>query len=48
MTMLGIGYLFLLIAMFEIHVNIVEFWCLMVTGIPFINLFIQKVFNINN
>ena len=43
-----LSYLLLIISVFNFNENIGEFWCLMVTGIPFVNLFIEKVLNINN
>lgn len=29
-------------------INVSELWCFSVTGVPFVNLFMQKVLNINN
>ena len=48
LTTIIINYLLLFISIFKFNHNIGEFWCLMVTGLPLINLFIQKVFNVNN
>ena len=48
MFMVAASYLLLFISILEFKQNIGELWCLMVTGVPFVNLFIQKVFNINN
>jgi hypothetical protein len=48
MISFSLSYLLLLISMFKFQKNIGEFWCLMVTGIPFINIIIQKLFNSNN
>jgi hypothetical protein len=42
------GYLLLFISINNFNKNVGEFWCLMVTCVPLINLFAQKVFNINN
>jgi hypothetical protein len=43
-----IGYLFLVISIFKFDKNIGEFWCLMVTGVPLISLFLQKTLYIDN
>lgn len=48
MTSIVLSYILLIISIFKYNKNIGEIWCLMVTGIPFVNLFIQKAFNINN
>lgn len=48
MVSFGISYLLLIISIFNFNKNIGEFWCLMVTGIPWINLIMQNIFNINN
>lgn len=48
MISFGLSYLLLITSIFNFNKNVGEFWCLMVTGVPFINLFIQNVFNINN
>jgi hypothetical protein len=48
MVSFGLSYLLLLISIFNFNKNVGEFWCLMVTGIPFINLFMEKILNINN
>jgi len=42
------SYILLFISINKFNNNIGEFWCLMVTGVPLLNLFIQKVLNINN
>ena len=44
----GISYLLLLVSIFKFNKNIGEFWCLMVTGVPLINLFLQNILKINN
>ncbi len=43
-----VSFILLIISYFKYHHNIGEFWCLFVTGVPLINLFVQRVFNINN
>lgn len=43
-----VSYLLLFISYFKFHTNIGELWCLMISGVPLVNLFIQKVFHINN
>ena len=43
-----VSYLILVIDMFNFKNNYGELWCFMVTCIPFINLFMEKVLNINN
>jgi hypothetical protein len=48
MVSFGISYLLLLVSIFGFNKNIGEFWCLMVTGVPLINLFIENVLDINN
>jgi hypothetical protein len=48
MTSFGLSYLLLLVSMMKFQKNIGEFWCLMVTGIPIVNIIMQKLFNINN
>lgn len=48
MVSFGISYLLLIISIFEFNNNVGEFWCLMVTGVPLINLFIENVLKINN
>jgi hypothetical protein len=48
MISFGISYLLLVISIFNFNKNIGEFWCLMVIIIPFINLFLENVLNINN
>ncbi len=45
---IGVSYLVLLFSIYNFKENIGEFWCLIVTGIPLVNLFIQKVLGINN
>lgn len=47
-TSFVISYLLLIISIFKFNKNIGEFWCLMVTGIPLINLFMEYALNINN
>lgn len=44
----GLSYLLLLVSIFKFQKNIGEFWCLMVTGIPLVNVFMQHALNINN
>lgn len=48
MVSFGLSYLLLIASIFNFNENIGEFWCLMVTGIPFINLFMENILNINN
>lgn len=48
MVSFGLSYLLLLVSIFNFNQNIGEFWCLMVTGIPLINLFMENILNINN
>lgn len=48
MVSFGISYLLLILSIFNFNKNIGEFWCLIVTGVPFINLFLEKILNINN
>lgn len=48
MVSFGISYLLLIVSIFNFNKNIGEFWCLMVTGIPWINLILQNGFGINN
>lgn len=43
---ISFSYLLLYISINKYKKNIGEFWCLMVTGVPFVNLFIQNMFNI--
>ena len=38
-----VSYILLLVSIYNFDANIGEFWCLMVTGIPLVNLFCQKV-----
>lgn len=42
------SYILLGISINKFNQNIGEFWCLMVTSIPLLNIFIQKGLNINN
>jgi hypothetical protein len=42
------SYVLLGLSINNFNQNIGEFWCLMVTGIPLLNIFIQKVLDINN
>lgn len=44
----GLSYLLLAISFLNFNKNIGEFWCLMVTGIPLVNLFMENILNINN
>lgn len=48
MVAFGTSYLLLIISIFGFNKNVGEFWCLMVTGIPLINLFMENMLNINN
>ncbi|ARF09514.1 hypothetical protein Indivirus_1_137 [Indivirus ILV1] len=48
MVSMGLSYLLLIISILNFNKNIGEFWCLMVTGIPLVNLLMQNVLNINN
>lgn len=48
MVSFGISYLLLIVSIFGFNKNVGEFWCLMVTGVPFINLFMENVLGINN
>ena len=48
MISFGISYLLLIVSIFNFNQNVGEFWCLMVTGVPLINLFMENVLNINN
>lgn len=43
-----ISYLLWILSLFNFHKNVGEFWCLMVTGVPLVALFMQKVLLINN
>lgn len=43
-----VSYLILILSIFKFDKNIGEFWCLMVTGVPVVALFAQKVLSINN
>ncbi len=42
------SYALLLISINKFNKNIGEFWCLMVTGVPLLNIFMQKVLKIDN
>jgi hypothetical protein len=44
----GFSYLILIISIFNFNKNVGEFWCLMVTGLPLVNLFMENILNINN
>ena len=44
---LGFSFFLLFISKNKFNKNVGELWCLMVTGIPLIPLFMQKVLNIN-
>jgi len=48
MVSFGISYMLLIVSIFGFNKNVGEFWCLMVTGVPLINLFMENVLNINN
>lgn len=48
MVSFGISYLMLIVSIFGFNKNVGEFWCLMVTCVPFINLFMENVLGINN
>jgi hypothetical protein len=48
MVSFGVSYLLLIVSIFGFNKNVGEFWCLMVTGVPLINLFMENVLNINN
>jgi hypothetical protein len=48
MVSFGISYILLIISIFRFNKNIGEFWCLMATGVPLINLFMENILNINN
>lgn len=48
MVSFGTSYLLLIVSIFGFNKNIGEFWCLMVTGVPLINLFMENILNINN
>jgi hypothetical protein len=43
-----VSCILLIISYFGYNNNLGEFWCLFVTCVPLVNLFFQKVFNINN
>ena len=42
------SYILLGISIDKFNQNIGEFWCLMVTSIPLLNIFIQKVLGLDN
>lgn len=48
MVSFGISYILLIVSIFGFNKNVGEFWCLMVTGVPLINLFMENVLGINN
>jgi len=48
MVSFGLSYILLIISIFNFNQNIGEFWCLFVTGIPLVNLFMENILNINN
>jgi hypothetical protein len=48
MISVAFSYLLLLISFLQFHKNIGEFWCLLATSVPLVNLFVQKILNINN
>ena len=48
MVSFGVSYLLLIVSIFGFNKNVGEFWCLMVTGVPLINLFMENILNINN
>ena len=48
MVSFGITYILLIVSIFRFNKNVGEFWCLMVTGVPLINLFMENILNINN
>ena len=43
-----VTFLLLFISIYQFNKNIGELWCLMVTGVPLVALFMQKILNINN
>ena len=47
-TSIIISYIMFIISYYKFNKNIGEFWCLMVTGVPLVNLGMQKIFHINN
>ena len=47
-TSMVISYIMFIISYYKFNKNIGEFWCLMVTGVPLVNLGMQKIFHINN
>ena len=47
-TSMIVSYIMFIISYYKFNKNIGEFWCLMVTGIPLVNLGMQKIFHINN
>lgn len=42
------SYLLLFTSILNFNKNIGEIWCLLVTGVPLVNLVMQRIFNINN
>lgn len=44
----GISYILLIVSIFGFNKNVGEFWCLMVTGVPLINLFMENILGIDN
>jgi hypothetical protein len=48
MVVFAASYLLLLLSIFNFNKNVGEFWCLMVTAVPLISLFMQKTMLINN
>lgn len=43
-----VSYIILYFSSYNFKDNIGEFWCLIVTGIPLFNLFMQRILDINN
>lgn len=48
MVSFGISYILLIVSIFGFNKNVGEFWCLMVTGVPLINLLMENILGINN
>lgn len=48
MVTFGISYILLIVSIFGFNKNVGEFWCLMVTGVPLINLLMENILGINN
>jgi len=42
------SYVLLFLSINKFNNNIGEFWCLMVTGVPVLNIFMQKMLGIDN